>query len=178
MFLRLFAIAVFALVVGPAAPVKADDFAKRYIVANPPRPVPAFTFEDKQGLPHTIKEYRGRYVLLNLWATWCAPCVQEMPSLNTLQTQFDFRDLNVVALSEDRNGVTAAEIFNTRYSLKNLPVYADASGQAPSLLHAHGLPTTLLIDPQGMEIGRIEGEAAWSAPETLTFLKSKMKLSP
>jgi thiol-disulfide isomerase/thioredoxin len=189
MFLRFSAIAVFILTLGavlagtlllrPAtvqaqADVPANDIAKRFIPAGPAHAVPLFQFVDEKGVPHDLKEYKGRYVLLNVWATWCAPCVQEMPSLNALQQSFDFRELNVVAVNEDRNGEVSARSFYTLHDLKRLPVFVDTSGQALSLLHLAGLPVTLLIDPKGMEIGRVEGGADWSSPESIAFLKSKM----
>jgi len=174
MFLRFFAIAVFLLIVGPATPVRADSFAKRFVV-TPPQPTPPFTFSDAQGRTHDLKEFHGRYILLNLWASWCVPCIQEMPALNSLQDKVDYRDLNVIALNEDRNGIVAATAFYERHGLTRLPVYVDTTGHVPSIMHAHGLPTTFLINRDGMGIGYIEGEADWGSAETLAFLHTKIQ---
>lgn len=185
MFLRLSAIAVFIVAVGcllagailmRPVTVHASDFAGRFITTKAQQAVPLFQFDDEKGSAHDLKDYRGRYVLLNLWATWCGPCVKEMPSLNTLQRQFDPHQLVVLAVNEDRNGSVAAEAFYTRHNLKALPIFIDTSGQAPFLLHTPGLPLTVLIDPQGVEIGRVEGEEDWSAPDSIAYLKSQMKL--
>lgn len=182
MFFRTSAILVLSLVIGLGAlthttstALASDDFSKQYKLTSPPRPVPPFLFVDQRGVTHDIKEYRGRNVLLNIWATWCAPCKNEMPALNALQQKFDFRILNVVAINEDSNGITAARSFYQNYNLKHLPVFADASGQAPSILNVQGLPTTLLVNTQGMEIGRVVGEADWSSPETIAFIRKQIK---
>lgn len=184
MFLRLSAIAVFsaalstlltgAVLAWPVA-ANAEDIAKHYKVTEPPQPVPPFIFEDGNGVTHDLKEYKGRFVLLNLWATWCSPCVKEMPSLNSLQEQLDPHNATIVALNEDRSGVSAAQNFYSRHDLKNLPIYIDASGQAPFILHTPGLPVTLLINPKGIEIGRVEGEADWNTSDSVTFLQRQMK---
>jgi thiol-disulfide isomerase/thioredoxin len=183
MFVRIFAIAVFVTVfgsigLGQPAPAQAeshsDDFANRFVVSNPPQPLPPFQFEDDKGVTHDLKDYQGHYILLNLWATWCGPCVKEMPSLDGLQKSLGARAL-IIALNEDRNGAAAAQAFYTHRNLTHLPVYIDVSGRAPYILHTPGLPATLLIDPQGKEIGHIDGDADWTDPGTFAFLKSQMK---
>lgn len=174
MFLRLFAITVFLLALTTSS-TNAGDFAKHYVPTNPPKPVPLFQFQDGQGVMRDLKEYKGRFILLNLWATWCSPCVKEMPALNNLQEQFDYRLLNVIALNEDRNGPAAAQAFYATHSLKRLPVFTDPSGRAPFILLAPGLPVSILINPQGMEIGRVLGEADWAAPDSIGFLKEIIK---
>ena len=173
---RLFAIALFVLcgVSGNAARAEFVPSLPNFIEASPPAPLPAFVFEDSQRQTQTINRFHGRFVLLNLWATWCGPCVAEMPSLDALQRVFDARKLVVVALNEDRDGHSAAAMFFKRYNMRSLELYVDTGGRVPSLLKAQGLPTTLLIDPQGREIGRISGEVVWDAPATIAFLKAKM----
>ena len=158
------------------AEARASDFANRFVAANPPRPMPMMHFTDDKGVAYDLSAYKGRYILLNLWATWCGPCTREMPLLNDLRLRyFDYRRFDVVALTEDHDGIAAAQSFYNRYGLHHLPVYVDTSGQAPALLHARGLPTTLFIDPNGRELGRIEGAADWTAPDAIAFLQSKMK---
>ena len=174
MFLRLSAITLFILIVSHVLPARADEFVKHFNTGSAGQVIPDLLFVDHKGVQHDLKEYRGRYILLNVWASWCGPCVREMPSFNGLRNKFDFRALELVALDEDHNGIVAVKSFYNLYNLKNLPTSIDTSGQAPSLLHVHGLPTTIFIDPHGFEIGRIEGDADWDAPDTVAFLKSKM----
>jgi len=172
MFLRLFAIALFVLAVGPAEPAYADSFTKRFIPDKPPQAAPMLNFEDVQGHALTLKDFKGRYLLVNLWASWCQPCVHEMPMLDALQSKFSYRQFEILALAEDHEALAAAQAFYSRHGLKNLQVFVDASGQAPSLLGARGLPLTFFIDPSGMEIGRVEGEADWNAPDAVGFVSN------
>ncbi len=134
--------------------------------------MPPMVFEDGNGTQHALSDYRGRFVVLNVWATWCPPCVREMPSLEKLQKNFDPRRLIVLPLSEDRSdGVVG--VFYRNHGLTHLPIALDTAGRAPSALHFHGLPTTLIIDPQGQEIARIDGEIDWDSPEVLGFLRKR-----
>ncbi|MDX2028424.1 MAG: TlpA disulfide reductase family protein [Alphaproteobacteria bacterium] len=174
MFRRLFAITLFLACTGMAQPAGANDFAGRFALAEVRKPVPSFIFQDGQGRETDLKAFRGRYVLLNLWATWCAPCVREMPALDALQARFGKQRLSVIALTQDRDGLAVAKGFFNRYDIKNLGVYADGAGRAGSILGISGLPTTLLIDPQGREIGRVSGNAEWDAPDTIAFLEARM----
>lgn len=174
MFRRLCAIALFFMISGVFTPVSAGEFAERFEIKSPYE-APALTFLDGKGATRDLREYRGRYVLLNLWATWCAPCVHEMPSLNALPKLFSPKDMVVVAISEDRDGIAAAGAFYKRHSLKNLDIYVDGSGRIPFLLQAAALPLTLLIDPKGMVVGRIEGGVDWTSDEAVNYLRTKMK---
>ncbi len=172
---RLFlAILLFTALIGSA---EASDFTTRYTPAAVPKRVPSFTFNDSNGRTLDLGDFKGRYVLLNLWATWCGPCVREMPGLDALQQKISSKRLTVLAVSEDHEGINAAMSFYKRHELSHLPVLADQSGRAPSLLHVDGLPTTLLIDPNGMEIGRIEGDADWDDSDTIAYLEKLMKRS-
>jgi thiol-disulfide isomerase/thioredoxin len=173
MFQRFCAILLFMLTVTDAA-ARADDFAAHFIAVNPPTPMPLFSFEDVSGHMLGLKDFQGRYVLLNLWATWCGPCAHELPSLDALQ-ELALEHFTVIALTEDVNGRDAAQAFYERHGIRHLAVYVDVSGRAPALLQARGLPTSFLIDPEGREIGAIEGEADWSAPDIVAFLKTQMK---
>jgi len=137
---------------------------------DPPQKIPPLIFEDRGGKQHAVSDYKGEYVLLNIWASWCGPCVREMPSLDRLQQQANPQKLRVVTLSEDRDAEDVP-IFYHRHNLTHLPVAIDSAGTAPTALHLTGLPTTLLIDPQGFEIARVEGEADWTAPDMLRYLQ-------
>jgi len=156
-----------------ASCAQAGDFAGHFTATDPPKPLPAFSFEDAAGHTLNLSDFKGRYLLLNLWATWCAPCAHEIPSLDALQEQFPPQRLTVIALTEDSSGIAAARSFYNRHGIRHLPVYADGTGVAPSLLRARGLPTSFLIDPEGREIGSVEGEADWAAPDAVAFLAKR-----
>ena len=148
-----------------------SDHVKRI---DPPRKMPSLVFEDGDRQQHTLADYRGKFVLLNIWATWCVPCVSEMPSLDALQKTFDPAKLVVIPLSEDR-GDSTVNAFYARHKITHLPVAVDHAGTAPSALKLNGLPTTLLIDPQGNEIARIEGDEKWDADASMTFLRAQTR---
>ena len=139
-----------------------------------PEPVAAIAFEDGDGKPMGLDAFRGKVVLLNLWATWCAPCRKEMPALDRLQAQVGGPDFEVVALSVDRAGAKAAQKFLSEIAVKNLKLYADPTAKMGSELRAVGLPTTLLIDRQGREIGRLVGPAEWDSAEAVALVKAAM----
>lgn len=162
-----------ALLTGFASLAHADLLQNQFAVTVPPRTV-TVSFEDSQGNSVSLADFRGKYVLLNLWATWCGPCVREMPALDRLRTHFHPKQLQIIALIEDHDGNAAAKAFYTRHNLTHLPIFVDSSGHAPSLLHIQGLPTTLLIDPEGREIGRVEGDAEWDSPDALAFIQNKI----
>jgi thiol-disulfide isomerase/thioredoxin len=169
--LFIFSVIIFSL----ASPVHADDFATRFQTSNPPRPLPPFVFQDGDGNQRSLADYRGRFVLLNIWATWCGPCVKEIPSLEALQRRMGGQ-LTVLPVSEDRtDGVVG--FFYRRHGLKNLPIATDLSGTAAFALHVSALPTTLLINPQGQEIGRLQGDADWNSQTSLAIIYSQINAS-
>lgn len=136
-----------------------------------PRPMPEVQFVDGEGKPHTLADFKGKVVLLNLWATWCAPCRQEMPTLDRLQAQLGGADFQVLALSIDQGGVQLVRDFYREVGIQHLGIYIDESASAISSLGAFGLPATLLLDRQGRELGRKLGEATWDSPEVVAYLK-------
>lgn len=138
---------------------------------DPPRPLPAISFVDGDGAAHALSDYAGKAVVLNLWATWCPPCVAEMPSLAALARSAR-RDLVVLPLSSDRGGATVVERFYHAHGITGLPVALDPKGHALEALGARGLPTTLIIDRQGRERARLEGAADWAAPEALAAIRT------
>lgn len=111
--------------------------------------------------------FRGRFVLLNIWATWCPPCVKEMPSLDRLQAMKGSGTFEVVALSIDRQGLEVVKPFFGRTGLTSLAIYLDREARSMPALRITGLPTTLLIDPDGREIARWPGAREWDEPSTL-----------
>lgn len=150
----------------------AQQLPKNFILHEAPKPVASITFEGGQGRPRSLAEFRGKVVLLNIWATWCGPCRREMPSLDRLQGLLGGSDFEVVALSIDRAGVeVVVRKFYADVGIRNLSIYIDSSGKATRELATVGVPATLLIDRDGRELGRLVGPAEWDEPDIVQFLK-------
>ena len=139
-----------------------------------PQVLPNLAFQTGDGQPVTLDSFRGKVVLLNLWATWCVPCRKEMPALDRLQAALGSREFEVVALSIDRSGVAGARKFLDSIGISKLKLYADPSAKLGNELKAIGLPTTLLIDRQGREIGRLIGPAEWDDADAKTLIAEVM----
>lgn len=172
MFFRISAIAVF--VFSLALPVRAADYPGDYVPANPPVALPDFVFEDNQGHSLSLADFRGRPVLLNLWATWCGPCVQEMPSLDRLQSMLADKNLEVIVLDQEHDSLQQTVSFFKRYEIKNLKVYGDPSARTSRILHARGIPMTFLITADGKMDGFVIGATDWSAPDLVAFLRARI----
>ncbi len=138
------------------------------------KPIKPFSFLDAEGRKTDLSDFSGRMIVLNLWATWCTPCVTEMPSLDRLQATLGGRGFQVVALSLDRNGRARVEPFLKKLDVRNLALYLDPSGTAMSALDIKALPTTLLIGPDGQELGRVEGAVEWDSPAVVSFLRKHL----
>jgi len=133
--------------------------------ASKPAPVPAVEFTDANGNKINLRSLAGKFTVLNIWATWCAPCVAEMPSLEKLKETRENDHFTVITVSEDRGGKIAVDKFFKDHQLELLPRDIDPEDKLSAALALAGLPTTLLIDPQGNEIGRLEGDADWIGPD-------------
>ncbi|MBI2584754.1 MAG: TlpA family protein disulfide reductase [Rhodospirillales bacterium] len=176
---RLFrAAALGALVVVAAVaafPAVAEKSVEGFAIHDSPMPIPELEFQRGDGSPATLENFRGKVVLLNIWATWCIPCRKEMPTLDRLQAKLGGPGFEVLALSIDRAGVGAVRKFYEEIGVKNLAIYIDGTGKATRTLKVVGLPTTLLIDADGREIGRLVGPAEWDAPEMISFIRKRIK---
>jgi thiol-disulfide isomerase/thioredoxin len=135
------------------------------------RPVPALSFTDAAGAAHDFSRFAGRGLVVNLWATWCPPCVAEMPALDRLAAMVADEGIEVLALSSDRCGTPVVEAFYQRLGLRNLSIWLDPRAAAARALGARGLPTTVLIDRSGQERGRLVGEAEWDAPPLVAAVR-------
>ncbi len=135
-----------------------------------PAPVPTVAFNDASGRRHTLAEFKGRYVLLNLWATWCAPCVRELPSLAGLQAAIP--GLKIVAVNVGRGSASDAAAFLKAHHAGSLPVYMDSDIALIRVFGAFGLPYSILIDPQGREVARAVGPGAWDAPDAVDYFRA------
>jgi thiol-disulfide isomerase/thioredoxin len=149
----------------------AQSAPKGFVTHESPKPIPAIAFEDEQGRARSLADFRGKVVLLNIWATWCGPCRREMPALDRLQATLGGPEFEVVALSIDRSGIEAVRKFYIEVGVRNLALHIDGSGKAARELGAIGVPATVLISREGREIGRLMGPAEWDEPETVEFLK-------
>lgn len=136
-----------------------------------PRPLPELQFTGVEGAAMTLSSFRGKVVLLNVWATWCVPCRKEMPTLDRLQAQLGGDDFSVVTLSIDREGAAEVGEFYREIGAEHLSVYLDSSGKVGRDLNVIGLPTTLLINREGRELGRVIGPAEWDSPEIVNAIK-------
>ena len=146
-----------------------------FVFKPAPEPLPEVAFTDAHGKPRTLADWKGRVVLLNLWATWCAPCRKEMPQLESLQKELGSDKFEVVALSVDRTGIAGAKKFLDQIKVERLGVYADATARAGSALRAIGMPTTLLIDREGREIGRLIGPAEWDGADAKRLIQAALQ---
>jgi thiol-disulfide isomerase/thioredoxin len=129
-----------------------------------PQPVPDLAFNDAGGRLHRLSEWRGKVVLLNLWATWCAPCRAEMPSLDRLQAKLGSDTFTVLAISQDQTGAEKPASFFAKQGLTHLAMYHDSTAAALGALKASGLPLSVILDRQGLEIARQLGPAEWDTP--------------
>lgn len=174
----LSAVAMMAMVVATESlrggPALGQSDTAGFVVHDELRSLPAIEFVDDTGQPLTLAAFEGRTVILNVWATWCAPCRAEMPTLDRLESQLGGDSFSVVALSIDRDGVAAVKAFFDELGIQHLKIYVDQTGGAGPSLRITGLPTTLLIDPGGREIGRLIGPAEWDSPGMLAFLKARL----
>jgi len=148
------------------------DRLQNFVLHDTPAPVPELQFADGEGKPRSLADFRGKVVLLNVWATWCLPCRKEMPTLDRLQAELGGSAFEVVALSIDRGGADAVRKFYTEIAIQHLAIHVDASSQVAFALATAGLPTTLLFDAEGRELGRLIGPAEWDAPDMVAFLKT------
>jgi thiol-disulfide isomerase/thioredoxin len=159
---------------GAAAEDEADvpDRTKlgEFVPSSQPFAAPAISLTDSDGHTLELAELRGKPVLVNLWATWCEPCLREMPSLERLQLRFGER-IAVLAISEDRGGDKTVEPFIAKLGLKSVKVYIDPKSEVGHAFGVRGLPTSFLIDREGKVLGRVEGAAEWDSPKILGVLQ-------
>ncbi|GAC1337788.1 MAG: TlpA disulfide reductase family protein [Bradyrhizobium sp.] len=148
-------------------------------MASAPLRLPDLTFEDAQGKPKKLSDWRGRTVLLNLWATWCVPCRKEMPALESLQTRLGGPDFEVVAVNIDTRDPQKPKNFLKEANLNRLGYFTDQNAKVfqdlKGIGRALGMPTSVLVDAQGCEIGTIAGPAEWGSDDAVKLISAAMK---
>ena len=145
-----------------------------FLIHPEPKALPTLAFQDGAGKPLTLSDWKGRVVLLNLWATWCAPCRKEMPDLSKLEKELGSDQFEVVAVSVDRKGAEASAAFLKETGVDNLKLYVEPSTKIVTDLQSAGLPATLLIDRHGRELGRILGPADWASPDAQALINAAL----
>lgn len=147
-----------------------------FTVVAPPMPAPSIEFADASGHELGLDKFRGKVILVNLWATWCAPCRAEMPSLDRLEAAEGGANFQVVAIAEDAGGMAKVKSFLAAVHASHITPYVDTSLEAAHAFGAIGLPTSLLIDREGRVIGRLVGAAAWDEPAARALIEKAEKI--
>ena len=145
-----------------------------FVFRKEPEALPEVTFQDAAGRTRTLADWRGKVVLLNLWATWCLPCRKEMPAPDRLQGELASDAFEVVAVSVDRTGLPGARKFLEQAGAARLGLYADGSARLAATLRAAGLPASVLLDREGREIGRLLGPAAWDGEDAKRLIRAAL----
>ena len=143
---------------------------KQFTVNEEPGPAPDVKFTNGAGEKITLAGFKGRVVLVNFWATWCAPCVKEMPSLDKLQAKLGGDDFQVVAVNEDRGGAKIAGPFLKKLGTPNLAIFVDDKMQLMRALKVRGMPTSFLLNREGGVVGKLAGIAEWDTPEAVSLI--------
>ncbi len=142
------------------------------LIFNAPRPVSDQVFTDISGTEVTLADFRGKHVLVNFWALWCAPCRKEMPQLAELQEEFGGDTFEVVTIATGRNPLPAIDRFFEEIGVVNLPKFLDSRSSLARESGVFGLPTTLVLDPEGQEIARIRGDTDWSSESATAVIRA------
>ena len=163
---------------GRVAPFARGEVAG-VVVASRPLRLPDLAFRDGSGSERHLAEWRGRTVLLNLWATWCVPCRKEMPALDELQAKLGGPPFEVLSINIDTRDADKPRNWLKEVGITRLGYYADASAKVFQDLklvgRAIGMPTTILVDPAGCEIGTIAGPAEWASEDALQLVRTALK---
>ena len=175
----IFAVLYTALAFGanPAAAdvAKAESLREgtmKKLIFSEPKPVSGEVFTDASGAEMTLADFQGKYVLVNFWATWCAPCRKEMPQLAELQEEFGGDNFEVVTIATGRNPLPAIDRFFEENGVVNLPKFLDPRSSLARASGVLGLPITLILDPDGQEIARMRGDAEWNGESAKSVIRA------
>jgi thiol-disulfide isomerase/thioredoxin len=140
------------------------------------KPIPALSIRAGDGRSVTLATFTGKITLVNFWATWCGPCIREMPSLVRLQKSRGGKDFAVIALSQDLKGWPIVKPFLKKHDLQALSIYVDEKTAVSRDMAVKGLPTSILLGRDGRELGRLAGHAEWDSPEALDLIDHYIKV--
>ncbi|WP_300516864.1 TlpA disulfide reductase family protein [Aliiroseovarius sp.] len=143
-----------------------------------PKPASTAVFTDPEGGEHRLAEYRGQVVVVNFWATWCAPCRKEMPALDALQRELGGEDFQVVTIATGRNKLPAIRAFFDEAGVSALPILLDPRQKLARDMGVLGLPATVLLNREGEEVARMVGDADWNSDSAKAILRSLMAMAP
>ena len=155
------------------APAPAENIAGRLDRSRAGSLAPYVVFQDPAGEPASLQDFRGKPVLLNLWATWCAPCVAEMPTLDALAASRD--DIEVLAVSQDMGGAAKVDAFFAERKFRMLDPYLDPELSLMTGLNVDTLPTTILYDASGREVWRMTGIEDWEGERAAKLIAEALK---
>ncbi len=144
---------------------------QNFKLAPSARPRPSETWTDEAGKSVSLADFAGKVVMVNFWASWCPPCLRELPSINRLQAALGGKDFTIVALNIDQAGKPLARRLARKLKLEKLALYVDPKSVVPKSWKIRNMPTTILFDRQGREVGKLEGGVEWDTPETLKLVK-------
>ena len=170
-------IGIAAVAIPPAGAESPPDspFAQDFSLLTPPVPAPPEAFEDLAGNRVRLADLEGRVVLLNFWATWCAPCIREMPALDRLQALLGPEGLTVAAVSIDRGGRNVVAPFAEKLGLEHMSLYLDPKSKLARAFALAGLPATFLIDAEGNVVRGLAGPAEWDSEESVALIRNYLK---
>ena len=155
-----------------AAAEAAREGTMKKLLFSDPVAVSEIAFTDTTGTGMTLSNFKGKTVLVNFWATWCAPCRKEMPMLSELQTEFAGDDFEVVTIATGRNSLPGIRKFFEDVGVENLPIYLDPKSALGRDMGVLGLPITIILNPEGQEIARMRGDAEWNGESAKSVIRA------
>lgn len=155
-----------------AAAEAAREGTMKKLLFSEPAEVSGETFTDPDGGEYRLSDFGGKHVVLNFWATWCAPCRKEMPMLSDLQSEFGGETFEVVTIATGRNSVPGIRKFFEEVGVDNLPLYLDPKSALGRDMGVLGLPITVILNPEGREIARMRGDAEWNSDSAKAVIRA------
>ena len=163
------------LLAGPSNTPPIAGQMKDFKINNRVISAPRIPFHDAHGNKKVLSDFEGKVLLINFWATWCAPCIHELPSIARLHSKENGQDFKVLPISTDSGGAEVPLKFLKRINQTNLPIYVDPKMALARAMGVTTLPTTILVDQHGSVIGRLTGKADWDSPDALALIKHYQK---
>lgn len=159
-------------VVRRAQAASLESLSRVLVEVRPPAKPPSFSFTTAEGARQTLADYRGKGVLLNVWATWCVPCIAEMPALDDFAASTRKSGIVVLPVSIDTRGLPAVRKFYESHRIENLPILLDPNGEVLQALGIAGIPASFIVDREGRIAGHVEGPVRWDAPEAIASIQA------